>query len=461
MTIAPSQAEVLERLLDADSFVPIRSHVRSLRIADGPDGDGVVCGEGRIDDRRVFCFEQNPGVLGGSLGEVHANSICAVLDLAGRFGAPIIGIHRSGGARIQEGVAALAGYGRIFSRHVRLREVVPQIALVFGPCAGGAAYGPALMDLVVMPRRGAFMFLTGPDVVREVTGEDVNVEQLGGAGVAERSGLASLVGLDEDHALEQTRVALSLLPDRVGDQAPRSFEWTSPSSDPSEVVPDDPRVAYDVRAVLDRVVDDGSFLELRRGSAKNMVVGWARLEGSVIGIVANQPHTLAGAIDTDASRKGAWFVQLCDRFGIPLAVFVDTPGFLPGTAQELGGVIPAGASFLSAFVSARVPKATVVLRKAYGGAYIVMNARDLGADYAFAWPRAEIAVLGAPGAVRILERRRIAAADDPDAAKAELEQEYREQYCTPWPAARDGYIDEVIEPAATRARLALALCSQR
>jgi acetyl-CoA carboxylase carboxyltransferase component len=316
------------------------------------------------------------------------------------------------------------------------------------------------MDLVVMPRRGAFMFLTGPDVVREVTGEDVNVEQLGGAGVAERSGLASLVGLDEDHALEQTRVALSLLPDRVGDPAPRAFEWTSPSGDPSEVVPDDPRVAYDVRAVLDRVVDDASFLELRRGSAKNMVVGWARLEGSVVGIVANQPHTLAGAIDTEASRKGAWFVQLCDRFGIPLAVFVDTPGFLPGTAQELGGVIPAGASFLSAFVSARVPKATVVMRKAYGGAYIVMNARDLGADYAFAWPSAEIAVLGAPGAVRILERRRITEADDPSQLRAELEQEYREQYCTPWPAARDGYIDEVIEPSATRTRLALAITSR-
>ncbi|MEX2539913.1 MAG: carboxyl transferase domain-containing protein [Actinomycetota bacterium] len=459
MTLSPAQADVLERLLDAHSFAPIRSQVRSLRVEGGPAGDGVVCGEGRIEGRRVFCFEQNPGVLGGSLGEVHADSICAVLDLAGRFGAPVVGIHRSGGARIQEGVAALAGYGRIFSRHVRLREVVPQIALVFGPCAGGAAYGPALMDLVVMPRRGAYMFLTGPDVVREVTGEDVGVEELGGAGVAERSGLASLVGLDEDHALEQTRVALSLLPSRIGDSSPRACEWRVPDGDPGEVVPDDPRVAYDVRAVIDRVVDDSSFLELRRGSAKNMVVGWARLEGSVIGIVANQPHTLAGAIDAEASRKGAWFVQLCDRFGIPLAVFVDTPGFLPGTAQELGGVIPAGASFLSAFVGARVAKATVVLRKAYGGAYIVMNARDLGADYAFAWPGAEIAVLGAPGAVRILERRRIAGANDPEALRADLEDEYRQRFCTPWPAAHDGHIDEVIEPGKTRSRLSLALGS--
>jgi propionyl-CoA carboxylase beta chain len=452
-----ARAEVLERLLDADSFVPIRSHVRSLRLEGGPDGDGVVCGEGRVDGRRVFCFEQNPGVLGGSLGEAHADSICAVLDLAGRFGSPVIGVHRSGGARIQEGVAALAGYGRIFSRHVRLRDVVPQVALVFGPCAGGAAYGPALMDLVVMPRRGAYMFLTGPDVVREVTGEDVGVEELGGSGVAERSGLASLVGLDEDHALEQTRVALSLLPSRIGEASPRAYEWQLPDGDPGDVVPEDPRVAYDVRAVIDRVVDDASFLELRRGSAKNMIVGWARLEGSVIGVVANQPHTLAGAIDTEASRKGAWFVQLCDRFGIPLAVFVDTPGFLPGTAQELGGVIPAGASFLSAFVGARVAKATVVLRKAYGGAYIVMNARDLGADYAFAWPGAEIAVLGAPGAVRILERRRIAGSEDPDRLRADLEEEYRKRFCTPWPAAHDGYIDEVIEPGQTRSRLAQAL----
>lgn len=451
------ESRLLERLLDGGRFTSIRTEVRSPHLADPLPGDGVLCGEGHLLGRRVFCYEQDPKVLGGSLGQTHADSICRVLDLAERFRAPVIGIHRSGGARIQEGVGALAGYGRIFRRHVGLRSVVPQIALVFGPCAGGAAYGPALMDFVVMPREGSYMFLTGPDVVREVTGEIVSFEDLGGAPVAERSGLASLVGDDEDDALELTRRLLDFLPQRIGERTVPSSVWKPPTGDPGDVVPADARIAYDFRAVVARVVDDGSFFELRPSFARNLVVGFARLEGSAVGVIGNQPFTLAGAIDIDASRKGRWFVELCDRFGIPLAVFVDTPGFLPGTAQEVGGVIPAGAAFLAAFVEARVPKATVVVRKAYGGAYIVMNARDLGADYAFAWPQAEVAVLGARGAVRILDRRRVAAAPDPDAMRAQLEDDYREQFLSPWPATRAGFIDEVIAPAETRARLVSAL----
>jgi acetyl-CoA carboxylase carboxyltransferase component len=450
---------VLDGLLDAGSFTQIRSAIRSQHMEAGPAGDGVLTGEGRVDGRRVFAFEQDQSVLGGSLGEAHADSICNVLDLAARFGAPIIGVHRSGGARIQEGVGALSGYARIFARHVRMRGVVPQIALVAGPCAGGAAYGPALMDFVILPRSDAFLFLTGPDVVKEVTGEIVSFEDLGGSRVAERSGLATIVSSDIDGINASTRELLSYLPQRIGGPLPALPVYSAPDGDPATLVPSDGRVSYDVRPVIERVVDVGSFLELRAGGAQNLVCGFARLEGRTIGIVANQPRFLAGAIDINASRKGAWFVGLCGRFGIPLAVFVDTPGFLPGTEQESDGVIPAGAGFLAAFVDAHVPKATVVLRKAFGGAYIVMNARDLGADYSFAWPGAEIAVLGAQGAVKILERKRIAAADQPDSLRAELEEEYRQRYLSPWPAAQAGYIDEVIEPRETRGRLVAALAS--
>ncbi|HYZ93576.1 MAG TPA: carboxyl transferase domain-containing protein [Actinomycetota bacterium] len=458
MSLAEARPDttVFDKLLDPDSFVPIRTHVRSATMPEGSAGDGVTIGEGRINGRRVFWYEQDPTVLGGSLGETHADSICRILDLAGRFGDPVIGVHRSGGARIQEGVAALAGYGRIFARHVRLRKRVPQLAVVFGPCAGGASYGPALMDFVLMSRAGAYMFLTGPDVVREVTGEEVSFDELGGARVTARSGLASLVGDDEAETLELTRRLFAFLPRTIGLMGVADT-WRAPDADPGRVVPDDPKATYDVRDVVRGVVDVDSLLELRADDAPNLVVGLATLEGRTIGVVANQPRHLAGSIDIDASRKGAWFVDLCDRFGFPIAVFVDTPGFLPGTAQELGGVIPAGASFLAAFVEATVPKATVVLRKAYGGAYIVMNSRDLGADYSFAWPSAEIAVLGARGAVKILERKRLTSAPDPEALRAELEGNYRERYLSPWPAAQAGFIDEVIEPAHTRARLVSAL----
>jgi acetyl-CoA carboxylase carboxyltransferase component len=452
-----SKESILDALLDPGSFTGLRSTVRSPHMESGPPGDGVVTGEGRIDGRRVFVYEQDPAVLGGSLGEAHADSICGVLDLAERFGAPIVGVHRSGGARIQEGVAALAGYGRIFARHVKLRSKVPQIALVAGPCAGGAAYGPALMDVVILPRTEAYLFLTGPDIVREVTGEEVTFEDLGGSRVAERSGLGTLVANDIGGMVDLTREVLSYLPQRVGEAPPRTPAWAQASGDPGALVPPDGRVGYDVRPVIERVVDVGSLRELRGGGAQNLVTAFARLEGQPIGVVANQPRFLAGAIDIAASRKGAWFVQLCDRFGLPLAVFVDTPGFLPGTEQERGGVIPAGAAFLAAFAAASVPKTTIVLRKAYGGAYIVMNAKDLGADYAYAWPGAEIAVLGASGAVKILERKRLAAVDDPDVVRVELEDAYRERYLSPWPAAHGGFVDEVIEPHETRMRLVRAL----
>jgi acetyl-CoA carboxylase carboxyltransferase component len=456
ITEAPRDTVIYDRLLDPSSFVGFRTQVRSTGLPEGAAGDGVLCGEGRIDGRRVFWYEQDPTVLGGSLGASHADSICHVLDLAARFGAPVIGVHRSGGARIQEGVAALAGYGRIFRRHVNLRGVVPQLAVVFGPCAGGASYGPALMDFVLMSREGAYMFLTGPDVVREVTGEEVSFDDLGGARVAARSGLASLIGDDEDETLALTRSLLGFLPQTIGSVA-STGDWREPSADLESIVPADPRATYDVREVVRGVVDADSLFELRAEDAPNIVVAFATLEGRTVGVIANQPRHLAGSIDIDAARKGAWFVKLCDRYRFPLAVFVDTPGFLPGTAQELGGVIPAGAAFLAEFVAASVPKTTVVLRKAYGGAYIVMNARDLGADYSYAWPGAEIAVLGARGAVRILERKRLTSAPDPDALRVELEDDYRERYLSPWPAAHAGFIDEVIEPAQTRRRLVRAL----
>src|SRR5581483_7533284 len=311
--------KIFDRLLDDGSFTPIRTQVRSRRMPEGPGGDGVVCGQGSIEGRRVFCYEQDPAVLGGSLGETHADSICRVLDLAGRFGAPVVGIHRSGGARIQEGVASLAGYGRIFSWHVKLRDRIPQVGLVFGPCAGGASYGPALMDFIVMPRSGAYMFLTGPDVVREVTGEDVTFEELGGSKVAGRSGLATLIGDDEDDAIAATKNLLSHLPSRIGDGA-HSSVWTAPTADVTAVVPEDPKVTYDVRDVVAGIVDGDSFLELRGEDAPNLVVGLATIEGRTIGVVANQPRNLAGSIDIDASSKGAWFVRLCTRFGFPLIV---------------------------------------------------------------------------------------------------------------------------------------------
>ncbi len=448
---------VVEELLDDGTMRTFRTQIRSAKMDGGPAGDGVSVGEGRVDGRTVFWFEQDPSVLGGSLGEAHADSICRVLDTAARYRAPVIGVHRSGGARIQEGVAALAGYGRIFSRHVRMRGVVPQVALVLGPCAGGASYGPALMDFVVMPRHGAYMFLTGPDVVAEVTGETVTFEELGGAPVAERSGLASLVGRDDDDVVALTRELFSYLPQRVGESIAPAAKWKVPHGDPGEAVPQDQRVSYDVRAVLERIFDRDSLLELRPLFARNLITLFARLEGKVVGVIANQPFALAGSIDIEASRKGAQFVALCNRYRIPLAVFVDTPGFLPGTSQELGGVIPAGAEFLASFVEASVPKVTVVLRKAYGGAYIVMNALDLGADYAFSWPGAEIAVLGARGGVKILNRRQLAEADDREALAEELEGAYREKFLSPWPAAEAGYIDEVIAPNETRARLISAL----
>ena len=448
-------------LVDAGTFTEFGSQARHRVTAfemqrKRPAGDGVVTGHARVDGRPIGVFAQDPTALGGSLGELHATKIARVLDHAGRARSPVVGLLDSGGARIQEGVGALDGYGEIFRRNVALSGRVPQISVVLGACAGGAVYSPALTDVVVMQRDQAHMFVTGPRVVKAVTFEDVTLGELGGADVhARTSGVAHLVADSAEEALALTRRVLGYLPSSC-DQLPPPYAPGEPEPLPAGGVPEDHRQPYDVRDVVRGVVDAGSFLELHEHYAPNIVVGFARVDGQAVGVVANQPLQLAGCLDIDASEKAARFVRLCDAFGLPLVTLVDVPGFLPGTGQEAGGIIRKGAKLLYAFAEATVPRVTVILRKAFGGAYIVMNSRSLGADAVYAWPGAEIAVMGAEGAVDVIYRRELA--EDPD-RRDELIARYREEAMAPEIPAERLSVDEVIAPEETRAVVAATLQS--
>jgi propionyl-CoA carboxylase beta chain len=458
--------ERAERLCDPGSFVELDRYVRHRTAEFGmldkrPYGDAVVTGYGTIFGRRVFVFSQDFTVFGGSLSEVFAEKICKVMDQAAKYGCPVIGINDSGGARIQEGVVSLAGYAEIFWRNVQCSGVVPQISLVMGPCAGGAVYSPAITDFVLMVEGTSYMFITGPDVVKTVTGEEVTFEELGGAAThAAKSGVAHLVAPDDDACLEDARYLLSFLPQNNVDPPP----YAAPSDpvdreDPEldSIVPDHPNRPYDMKAVIERVVDDGEFLEIHERYADNIVCGFARLGGHPVGVVGNQPRSLAGVLDIDSSVKGARFVRTCDAFNIPLVTFVDVPGFLPGTAQEWGGIIRHGAKLLYAYAEATVPKLAVITRKAYGGAYDVMSSKHIRADFNFAWPTAEVAVMGPEGAVNIVFRHELEGVDDPETRRAELIAEYKTRFANPYTAAERGYLDEVIEPRRTRPVLIDAL----
>ena len=460
--------ERIDLLLDKGSFTevePLRRH-RATGFgleAKRPHGDGVVTGWGAVHGRKVFVVGHDFRVFGGALGEAHAQKIHKVMDLAESVGAPLVTLSDGAGARIQEGVTALAGYGGIFSRNVRLSGVVPQISVILGPCAGGAAYSPALTDFVFMVRGTAQMYVTGPDVVHAVTGESVTHEELGGADAhATLSGVSTFLHDDEETCLEDVRFLLSLLPANNQELPPDLTEgWTD---DPErrcdallDLVPAHPNQAYDMRAVITELVDDGEQLELYERWAPNVVCTLARLGGHVVGIVANQPLAGAGALDIEASQKAARFVQLCDAFNIPLVTLVDVPGFLPGKDQEHQGIIRHGAKLLYAYCDATVPRVQVILRKAYGGAYIVMDSRSIGCDLSFAWPTNEIAVMGAEGAAGVVFRREINAAADPEAARAARVDEYRRELMHPWYAAERGLVDDVIDPRDTRAVLIRSL----
>ena len=458
--------ERLDLLLDKasfheiDAFVVHRTHDFGL---DGQkySGDSVVTGWGNINGRLVYVFSQDFTVLGGSLGEVHAGKICKILDLAIKNGAPVIGLNDSGGARIQEGVVSLVGYADIFLQNTLASGVVPQISAILGPCAGGAVYSPALTDFVFMARGTSNMFVTGPDVVKAVTHEDVTFEELGGAAVhAEKSGVCHVAAESEADTLFLIRKLLSYLPQNNLEDPPflpNSDDFLRTDETLDSIIPPDPGKPYDVREVIWRVVDSGQFYEIHEAFAQNIVVGFARLGGHSVGIVANQPQVLAGVLDIDASEKAARFVRFCDAFNIPIVTLVDVPGFMPGPTQEHGGIIRSGAKLLYAYCEATVPKVTIVLRKAYGGAYIVMSSKHLRGDINLAWPNAEIAVMGPDGAVSIVFRKEMEKAKDPVQRKADLITEYREKFANPYIAAERGYLDDIIEPSETRPRLINAL----
>lgn len=424
-------------------------------------GDGVITGYGTINDRLVYLYSQDFTVIGGTVSLTHAQKICKVMDMAMKNGAPIIGLNDSGGARIQEGVMGLAGYAEIFYRNVMASGVVPQISLIMGPCSGGAVYSPALTDFVVMVKDTSHMFVTGPDVVKTVTQEDVTFEELGGAFVhASKSGVAHFAAENEEDALFLVQRLIDYLPSNNMDDSPLQPRQDDPLRQEPEldtIVPDNPNKAYDMKHVIQLIVDNGNFLEIHENWAQNIIIGLAALDGRSIGIVAQQPAVLAGVLDVEASQKAARFVRFCDCFNIPLIVLEDVPGFMPGMTQEHGGIIRHGAKLLYAFSEATVPKLTVIVRKAYGGAYCVMNPRHLGADLVLAWPSAEIAVMGAEGAVNVIFRRDIADADDPAARKTELVDDYQQRFANPYIAAASGFIDDVIEPQETRPRLINAL----
>ena len=458
--------ERIELLVDPGTFTELDAFAVHRTEAFGMGdkkvaGDGVVTGYGTVDGRELFLFSHDASVFGGSLGEVFAEKVCKVMDLAVRAGRPCVGINDSGGARIQEGVVSLAGYADIFLRNVQSSGVVPQISVIAGPCTGGAVYSPAITDFVFMVEHLGYMFITGPEVVRVTTGEQVGFDELGGAEVHNiRSGVAHFLDESEAQAFSGVRRLLSYLPGSNRERPPA----ITPADDPQRrdrmlqsLIPENPNQPYDMKAAIGAVVDAGSFMEVQEHFAQNLVVGFARLDGEVVGIVGNQPRILAGALDINASVKGARFVRFCDAFNIPLVTFVDVPGFLPGTAQEYNGIIRHGAKLLYAFAEATVPKLTVITRKAYGGAYDVMSSKHIGGDFNYAWPAAEIAVMGPQAAVNIIFKREIAAAQDPAKKAEQLVEDYKEKFANPYVAAERGFLDDVIEPQDTRPTLIRSL----
>ena len=457
--------ERITLLLDEGTFQEIGQFVEHRATTFGLEkqhfaGDGVVTGFGTIHGRLIYVFSQDFTVLGGSLSETHAAKICRIMDLAMKNGAPVIGLNDSGGARIQEGVVSLAGYADIFYRNTRASGVVPQISVIMGPCAGGAVYSPALTDFIFMVEETSYMFVTGPNVVKTVTHEEVSSEELGGAKAhAEKSGVNHFTATNDVECLKKVRDLVTYFPQNASEMAPQPQQFSfNPSKKEAirSVLPENVNVPYDIRKVLECVIDDNSFREVQEDFAKNIVVGFARLEGRSIGIVANQPAALAGVLDIDASRKGARFVRFCDSFNIPLLVFEDVPGFLPGTDQEWRGIITHGAKLLYAFSEATVPRITVITRKAYGGAFDVMNSKNIGADMNYAWPTAEIAVMGAKGAAEIIFKREIAEAANPEEKWKEKEAEYADLFANPYRAAERGIVDDVILPEETRDKLIAA-----
>ncbi len=458
--------ERLDILLDEGSFQELDALVQHRSRDFGLDkqkflGDGVVTGYGRIEGRLVYVFSQDFTVLGGSLSEAHGAKICKIMDHAMRNGAPIIGLNDSGGARIQEGVVSLGAYADIFLRNTLASGVVPQISAILGPCAGGAVYSPAISDFIFMVPNVSYMFVTGPNVVKTVTHEDVSFEELGGANThATKSGVAHFLAENEVACLQNIRRLLSFIPQNNCEETPARSSQDDPNRQDetlNTLVPENPNKPYDIKDVITRVVDDGDFMEVHEQYAANIVVGFGRLAGKSVGFVANQPAVLAGVLDIDSSLKAARFVRFCDAFNIPLVTFEDVPGFLPGTEQEWRGIIKHGAKLLYAYCEATVPKVTVITRKAYGGAYDVMSSKHIRGDVNYAWPSAEIAVMGPKGAVEIIFKKEIEASENPEATMAQKEQEYREKFANPYIAAERGYIDEVIEPAQTRPKLIAAL----
>jgi acetyl-CoA carboxylase carboxyltransferase component len=453
--------ERIEYFLDPDSFHELDLLARHRALASGleerPYTDGVITGWGTVDDRKVFVFSQDFTVFGGALGEVFAEKIHKLMDLALKVGAPVVGLNDGAGARIQEGVVSLASYGGIFYRNVLSSGVVPQISVILGPCAGGAVYSPAMTDFIFMVRESSHMFITGPDVVKTVTGEEVTLEQLGGAmSHASKSGVATFVGDDEKACLDDVRLLLSFLPSNNLEEAPPLDQGDDPERlcpMLNEILPPSPNQPYDMKKVIREVLDGGEFMEYFAHWARSIVCGFGRLDGQTVGIVGNQPMVLAGVLDIESAEKAARFVRTCDAFNIPLVTFVDVPGFLPGVDQEYGGIIRHGAKLLYAYCEATVPRIQIITRKAYGGAFVVMDSKSIGSDLSYAWPTAELAVMGPQGAVEIVYRRELQQAADPISRRAELVSDYTERYANPYNAAERGIVDDVIEPAETRQRL--------
>ena len=455
--------ERIDYLLDPGSFneLDMLARTRNPDATSRPYTDGVITGWGTIDGRKVFVFSQDFTIMGGSLGEVFAEKIQKAMDLALSVGAPFIGLNDGAGARIPEGVVSLDGYGGIFYRNVKASGVIPQLSVIMGPCAGGAVYSPAMTDFIFMVRETSHMFITGPDVVKTVTGEEVTLEELGGAGShSSKSGVANFVANDEKQVLDDVRYLLSFLPSNNLESPPRAEATDDPARlcpELADIMPASSNQPYDMTKIITAIVDDGEYLEYHANWAKAITCGFARLDGQPVGIVANQPMMLAGVLDIESSSKAARFVRTCDAFNIPLVTFVDVPGFLPGVDQEYGGIIRHGAKLLYAYCEATVPRIQVITRKAYGGAYVVMDSKGIGSDLAFAWPTAELAVMGPEGATDIVYRREIQAAADPVSRRAELIDEYKERFANPWVAAERGYVDDVIDPAETRIKLIAGL----